>query len=197
MKKYLSIIAIALASVFTFTSCDKEDKPAVETPDKEPAPLANYVRFSGLFSENIFEYGTISIVVECGKESKTFEVNEKCKTTGDYFVGLVDGVNINAYRKIDIPAFIYNDGIATFTAKFKLSEEGKKKIAEAGDKDIAVGYATELSCAHSSDPIQLDKHMDIQKNGALVPIKYIQEHFDEQIEIGNTLIRKTQEPEKK
>ncbi len=140
MKKYLYsllFMAMAIVSSVALVSCDSKD-PVTE--EEKPVAEPTYAKLEIKFSEDIFEYGDFNVTLEYDNQKYTYTLNEKTKTTDVKFDGLEAFKEQNKIsgRVLEVAPFQYKNVPVTYTGKFVLSEEGKKKIAAATTKDIDI-----------------------------------------------------------
>lgn len=143
MKKYFNMllfIAVALFGVVTMVSCSKDDDtPAV--PEEKPV-VKNYARYTAKFSEDIFKFYEINVIIESDSKKDVYKFDESTKVSDikheftDFISDEYDKPANKAGRVLEIPTFEFGLHPLTIKTEMVLTEAGKKLIATPTTDEI-------------------------------------------------------------
>ena len=133
MKKFFSVFSVMalVVAAMSFVSCSKDSDPVVEEPTK-PEEVGKSVFYSLTVLEQYFEYGDIVLTTNIDGEEKVYTFL-KDATKLDNSPELAEYYQTpKAAARVAEGKVVYEKS-AKFTARFSLTEEGKKKIEAAAD----------------------------------------------------------------
>lgn len=132
MKKIYSIfvlVAMLCTSMCMFTSCGKDD-----TPEPEPTPTPETVKFkyTAGFSEDVFKYCDVNVIIEDGEKKTVFPFEEKMKVAD---IGYHENFVVSG-RVLQIPDFEFSSLPLRITTDIKLNDAARELIAKGTDEEF-------------------------------------------------------------
>ena len=130
MKKIYSIfvlVAMLCTSMCMFTSCGKDD-----TPEPEPTPEIVKLKYTAGFSEDVFKYCDVNVIIEDGEKKTVFPFEEKMKVAD---IGYRENLVVSG-RVLQIPDFEFSSLPLRITTDIKLNDAARELIAKGADEDF-------------------------------------------------------------
>lgn len=148
MKKYfckMLLIAVAVMTVASLASCNKDEKDTPKTP--EPEQKIPHVKYLAKFGEDLFEYAEITVTINCNDKDTVFKMDETTKVADINLEQLDMAISerpiSKAGRVLQVPPVMVSQRPIKITTNIIFTEEGKQKIAQATNDDL-VNFAAFL-----------------------------------------------------
>lgn len=133
MKKFISFFSFIALTVLavSLVSCSKSNDDPVD-PDEPEYKIAGSMKVA--LTEPIFEYCNVDAILEYDGKTETIKLDENTKVEDAGLIDILNEGESPAGRVVETH-FSHKPGKTKLHLSFTLTEEGKKKIAAAGEED--------------------------------------------------------------